>query len=277
VRGALANLRREVLRVHARGKDHRTGFEQFDVAFTGEILDREFKQCLEAVGISLDAKQTRALCVHFAAASPGVAGRIRYRDILAQVATQDDQRQSNVAIQLFHDKCKRRATLANGSVDVEKVLQHFSGTNTQDSTALLSHIAFKKGLESLDLGLSDTQVRMLIDRFAVRSSGEGSCIRMADLREFILQADPGVQVDDDGTNDPAAFPTGSSRQTTEPNTKQEPFGGSLMQSFRRQVAGIVENGMSIRRAFERSDADLSGRVSNADFIFGVRSTGESVY
>lgn len=157
-------LRRLVQKAKKRGVDYRTSFEHFDRDYSGEIDRSEFKKGLRKLDFDLSDSDARRLMERF----EGRRGHIKYRDFLRFVAPRHEATVEEVAQKLR--KMINR-------IDTRKAFKHFE----RNSKGKITRMKFKRGLERLEFDLTDSEVRMLMDKFD--ENGDG-VISYDEFRDF---------------------------------------------------------------------------------------------
>ena len=167
--------------------------------------------------------------------------------------------QNEVEVEAAAEKLRnmilKRAKTSRG-LDFSRPFKHFE--HGEDDS--ITRRAFKRGLEALGIDdLSDSEVRMLIDKFDADHDG------LISYREFRLFAEGA-----DASTSPRA-PSG-------PSSELRGSHASLLSRMRKVINRAErEYGLNMRSIFEAIDSDFSGHISVREFKKGSKKYEDTCY
>jgi len=242
--GEVLNEIAEELRVllqkaRRKGVDYRQSFEHFDKNYNGEISHEEFREGMHNLGFTLTEEQTSALFEKFAGSKKH---NINYRRFLRACAPGED-----VIIEEVAEKFRMKLSKAR---DLKKVFAEFD----TGETGLLSRKAFRDGLQKLDLDLTDSEVRLLLDKFDLNGDGQVS------FSKFVAFAE----------GHDASLVPGSERKLIGAEVEQ------IFDQLRALVRKAHSKGVNYRQSFEHFDPGYVGAIDAGQFQEGLQRLGFDV-
>ena len=240
------NLKALIRKARRKGIDYKQSFEHFDTDYSGDIDKKHFQKGLRALKFDLSDGQVRQLMARFESSREG---HIKYRDFLRFVAPSDEATVEEVSEKL-RKKIRAHARTSSGRRDWKKPFKHFE----RNSRGKITRIKFKEGLELLNFDLTDSEVRMLIDKFDEDRDG------LISYEEFVDFAKGG-----DASVAGGLGASGSAR-------KEGGMAG-LASKLRLLLRKAVREGVDYRESFEHFDTRHTGAIGAGDFRRGMEALG----
>ena len=242
IRDILEHLQELIQDAADRGIDYRESFEHFDQDYNGEVSRREFDKGLRKLKFRVSADDVDRLMGKFGTEN----GTMRYRDFMNMVLPRKDSEMDDVSKRL--QKLIRERARDGGSFDIHRPFRHFD----RGDKGHITRMEFKRGMEDIGFDVTDSECRMLIDRFDADGDGKIS------YAEFIDFAD------------------GDARPVS-PTRKSRIGGGSggddlddIVDELRGLVKKAKRRGVDIHESFQHFDEGRVGEVSEADLREGLR-------
>jgi len=233
-------LRELIQKAHREGVDYRTSFEHFDADYSGDIDKEHFKKGLRALKFDLGDGEVRQLMARFKSSREG---HIKYRDFLRFVAPSGEATVEQIATKL-RKKILAHASVGGGGHNWKKPFKHFE----RNSRGKITRMHFKDGLEALNFDLTDSEIRMLIDKFDEDRDG------LISYEEFVDFAKGGDASSGAGV--------AASADISVVATK-----------LRRLLRKAVREGVDYRESFEHFDTRHTGAIGAGDFRRGMEALG----
>jgi len=246
----LQDLQRIVHLAKEQGTDYRRSFEHFDKDYSGEITVAQLHEGLAQLGLRVSKDEAKELIRRFAGRRKNT---INYRHFLRALVPGDQVFVEEVAEKLREMIRQRMTHHGGGKGAARRVFKHFE----QDSRGQITRDAFRKGLHALKLDLTDSEMRMLLDKFDLDGNGRIS------FEEFVAFQ---------GGADASAGREARMSNLRKVDAEADDIGYQLKSLIRK----AHREGVDYRQSFEHFDPHYAGSIDVGDFERGLRRLGFDV-